>query len=52
MTYSEDVITIIHTLEMVSASQRKQLTKKINEYFISKNVKYLNTVMYVSFNER
>ena len=30
---------------MLTQSQRKLLTKKINDYFITKNVKYLNTVM-------
>ena len=46
ITNKEDVVTIIHTLDILTQSQRKQLTKKINDHFITKNVKYLNTVVY------
>lgn len=42
---SEDAVTIIHTLNMVTSAQRKDLTKKLNDHYISKNVKFLNTLM-------
>jgi hypothetical protein len=41
----EDAVTIIHTLDMLNPAHKKVLTKKINDFFITKNIKYLNTAM-------
>jgi hypothetical protein len=45
-------VTIVHTLDMISGEQRKALTKKINEYFITKNVKYVNNAKYCYYYAR
>ena len=46
MPYLEDIVTIIHTLDFVSIPEKKHLIKRINDYFISKNIKYVNTMKY------
>jgi hypothetical protein len=38
----EDAVTIVHTMTIISNDQKRILTKKINEHFITKNIKYVN----------
>lgn len=41
-------MTIVHTMGAITTDQRRALTKRVNEHFITKNVKYISNAKYAS----